>query len=122
MYFGLSETMDSRPTSSSDQELDMKLKDAITDICPLLDRLGRVFTDLSPQIHRYCQPATTTTTPSSTSTSSASAAQSTASNSPTNRMGGTQSLRQGLYPYGALHNRQMLESYSSSYFLISLFL
>lgn len=82
---GLSMSGDLESCDSSEQ----KLKDVLTNICPLIDRLGRAFTDLSPHIHRYCQPPTPQT-------------ESSPSTAPTN----PQSLRHALFPFGPLLSRQ----------------
>lgn len=75
-----------RGLQNNDEYSEERLKGLLTDICPLVDRLGRAFTDLSPHLQRYCQPASTE-----------------ASAPPTR----PQAIRQGLFPFGPLLSRQM---------------
>jgi hypothetical protein len=95
----LSDTMQ-RPSSSVDPDGEMKLKEVLTEICPLLDRLGRAFTDFSPHLHRYCQPPPV---PSEGHSPSSSTLLSTRAGGP------PQAMRQGL-PFGPLL-RQMFLSF-----------
>lgn len=88
---GLSE-IDSK-VQVDNEETETKLKEVLSEICPLLDRMGRAFTDMSPHIHRYYHhPTSETSTPSRL-------------NDP----------RSGLLPFGIFPRRQM--SVSSFYFL-----
>jgi hypothetical protein len=87
---GISEETDSK-IHADDEETETKLKEVLSEICPLLDRMGRAFTDLSPHVHRYCQPQPPTpdTLPP---------------NSPPNRPAPP---LHGLLPFGLLPHRQM---------------
>jgi hypothetical protein len=97
---GLSDTLD----PSADTDAETKLTEALTDICPLLDRLGRAFTDFSPHIHRYCQPAPDAVVPSEGQQSATP---------PSRSAGPPQGLRQGLFPFGPLLSRHMFVFFPS---------
>jgi hypothetical protein len=82
---GLSET-DSK-LQRDNEETDTKLKEVLSEMCPLLDRMGRAFTDLSPHIHRYYQPPTPET------------------QSPSSLSSRPNEPRHGLLPFGILPRR-----------------